>query len=167
MWHHEITEVRLFGSRAKGVHQKHSDVDLAVFGGLSPLEAQAVAAELDDLPLPYRFDVQAFECINDQPLREHIERAGVRLYPLDSSDTGDSFESVFRDAVEGRMDFWTSVENLSRRDLTALIRFGLARTSGSYKELAELLHIGVEDYRGWMDFLRRKNCVVDPKPFAR
>jgi uncharacterized protein len=52
-----IDAVTLFGSRAKGTHGDHSDVDLALSGDIAPLQAEAVAAELDELPLPYRFDV--------------------------------------------------------------------------------------------------------------
>jgi hypothetical protein len=33
------------------------------------------------LPLPYRYDVQAFDAITFLPLREHIERVGIPLYP--------------------------------------------------------------------------------------
>ena len=79
--HPEVSEVRLFGSRAKGTHAPSSDVDLALLGNLNALQAEAIAAELDELPLPYHFDVIAFDLIKLQPLREHIERVGVRLYP--------------------------------------------------------------------------------------
>ena len=79
--HPEITEVRLFGSRAKGSDTPHSDIDLALWGSVDPVQAEAVAAELDELPLPYRFDVQSFGHIKSGPLREHIQRVGVLLYP--------------------------------------------------------------------------------------
>lgn len=79
--HPEITAVKLFGSRAKGTHAPHSDVDLALWGQVDVLQAEAIAAELDALPLPYRYDVQPFESIKLRPLREHIERVGITLYP--------------------------------------------------------------------------------------
>ncbi len=79
--HPEISEARLFGSRAKGVHSPHSDVDLALWGRINSLQAEAIAAELEELPLPYHFDVVAFDLIKLQPLREHIERVGIRVYP--------------------------------------------------------------------------------------
>jgi len=79
--HPEISEVRLFGSRAKGTHKPHSDVDLALWGQINSLQAEGIAAELDELPLPYHFDVLAFDLIKLDPLREHIERVGIRLYP--------------------------------------------------------------------------------------
>ena len=33
-----------------------------------------------ELPLPYRFDVQALEQITFAPLLEHIQRVGVVIY---------------------------------------------------------------------------------------
>lgn len=80
--HAQITEARLYGSRAKGTHAAGSDVDLAVWGDIDPLAAQAVAAELDELPLPYLFDVQPYASIRLPALREHIDRVGVIIYPV-------------------------------------------------------------------------------------
>ena len=78
--HPEVTSVSLFGSRAKGTHTHCSDVDLAVWGDVDDVRAEALAAEFDDLPLPYRFDVKPFATIRLQALRDHIERIGIPLY---------------------------------------------------------------------------------------
>jgi predicted nucleotidyltransferase len=79
--HPAVTGALLFGSRAKGVAAPSSDVDLALEGVDDPLLASAISRELDDLPLPYRFDVQALSAIRHAPLLEHIARVGVRVYP--------------------------------------------------------------------------------------
>jgi predicted nucleotidyltransferase len=78
--HPSVTEVKLFGSRAKGVHGERSDVDLALFGVLDDLKAQSIEGELEGLPLPYQFDVKRFDSIQLEALREHIERVGIVLY---------------------------------------------------------------------------------------
>ncbi|MFO7535273.1 MAG: nucleotidyltransferase domain-containing protein [Kiritimatiellia bacterium] len=78
--HSAISKAILFGSRAKGTAAASSDVDLALEGTDDPLQAEAIARELDDLPLPYRFDVKALATIEHIPLREHIERVGIVLY---------------------------------------------------------------------------------------
>jgi predicted nucleotidyltransferase len=78
--HPAITGAILFGSRAKGTAQPASDVDLALEGIEDPLQAQAIAGELDELPLPYRFDVKALAAIRHRPLLEHIARVGVRIH---------------------------------------------------------------------------------------
>ncbi len=80
-----ISEVTLYGSRAKGTYRPESDVDLALIGVEDDLQAEAVAGELDELPLPYRFDVKAYSRIKYGPLREHIARVGVVLYRQESS----------------------------------------------------------------------------------
>lgn len=78
--HKEVTGALLFGSRAKGSASTGSDIDLALEGIDDPLGALAIAAELDELPLPYRFDVKALACIQHPPLREHIARVAARIH---------------------------------------------------------------------------------------
>jgi len=79
--HPEIAAVKIFGSRAKGTHAPYSDVDLALWGPVNDLQAETIAAELDELPLPYHYDVKPFDTIKLRSLREHIERVGIPLYP--------------------------------------------------------------------------------------
>jgi len=76
--HPEVQTATLFGSRAKGTHSPRSDVDLAITGAL---RAETIASELEELPLPYRFDVQALDQIRFKPLLEHIQRVGMQIYP--------------------------------------------------------------------------------------
>ena len=76
----EIRKVILFGSRAKGTARKNSDIDLAVDGIENPLAIESLSMELDELPLPYRFDLQAMSTIKNQSLLEHIERVGIVIY---------------------------------------------------------------------------------------
>lgn len=75
-----IRRAILFGSRAKGVAKPNSDIDLAIEGLDDDLDVARLASSLDDLPLPYRFDLQRMESLKYQPLKEHIERAGKVIY---------------------------------------------------------------------------------------
>ena len=88
VFHHvpNIKEVLLFGSRAKGSHRPESDVDLALVGVADNLIAEAVAEALESLPLPYRFDVKAFDEIEYAPLLAHIKRVGVSIYKRAEQD---------------------------------------------------------------------------------
>ena len=79
--HPEIQAVRLFGSRAKGSHTPRSDVDLAIWGDVDAIRAEAISAELDELPLPYHFGVKPFGLIKLESLRDHIQRVGLAVYP--------------------------------------------------------------------------------------
>lgn len=79
--HPEVQTATLFGSRAKGTHSPRSDVDLAITGNVTALRAETIASELEELPLPYRFDVQAVDQIRYAPLLDHIQRVGTQIYP--------------------------------------------------------------------------------------
>lgn len=76
----QVQEARVFGSRALGRAQPYSDIDLALWGDISTPVLAAIAGELEELPLPYRFDVLAVESLHHLPLREHIERVGKSFY---------------------------------------------------------------------------------------
>ena len=81
--HTAVIEAKIFGSRAKGNSQPNSDVDLALWGNISVSALAAIAGELDELPLPYTFDVQVYDALRHRPLREHIDRVGKDFYARD------------------------------------------------------------------------------------
>jgi len=82
-------------------------------------------------------------------------------------------EDWFKDLAEGRQDFWREVHDpYKRRDIPrerviALVDYGLRVTRGSYKTMATKLQIPKEEYRRFMDFLRRSNCLLDFRPYRR
>lgn len=78
--HPKVTVAKIFGSRAKGNSQPSSDIDLALWGNISASLVSTISGELDELPLPYTFDVQAYDAINHHPVREHIDRVGQNFY---------------------------------------------------------------------------------------
>ncbi len=73
----QIDEVIIFGSRAKGHYKNGSDVDLALKGNNLNLKTiNQISIELDDLLLPYTFDLLALSSVTNPELLEHIERIG-------------------------------------------------------------------------------------------
>lgn len=70
----------LFGSRAKGTFRPHSDIDLALEGDLDDLTIEDIASAMDDLPLPYLFDIKAVSRLRNAALIQHIRRVGVEIY---------------------------------------------------------------------------------------
>ena len=77
--HPKVTSVILFGSRAKGIYRESSDIDLALEGDLSALQAEAIKAELEELSLPQTFDLCILEKV-PTAVREHIGRVGVPIF---------------------------------------------------------------------------------------
>lgn len=79
--HPQVKEAILFGSRAKGTHNPGSDVDIALKGdSLNLAQLNQIQLELDDLPLPYTFDICICHRIDNPDLSRHIQRVGKILY---------------------------------------------------------------------------------------
>ncbi len=77
----KIEKVVLFGSRAKGNFQNGSDVDLAIFGNdLKLNDIIDVSLEIDNLLLPYKFDLINYGRIKEEALKDHISRVGIIIY---------------------------------------------------------------------------------------
>ena len=77
----QIEEVIIYGSRAKGNYKTGSDIDLTLTGQNLTLSIMyAVEFEIDDLLLPYTFDISLFNQISNLDLIEHINRVGLSFY---------------------------------------------------------------------------------------
>jgi predicted nucleotidyltransferase len=76
-----IEQAILYGSRAKGNFRPGSDIDLALVAPeLTERQLSALDAALDDLLLPYTFDLCQLASLNNSALIEHIQRVGQVLY---------------------------------------------------------------------------------------
>jgi predicted nucleotidyltransferase len=76
-----IEQATLYGSRALGRHRPGSDIDLTLSG--ADLDSRTLAlldAALDDLLLPWRFDLSLQASLQSPELIDHIQRVGQVLY---------------------------------------------------------------------------------------
>ncbi len=77
----EVEEVLIYGSRAKNYFRPGSDIDLAFKGNKLNLKIiNKISLKIDDLLLPYKFDVSVFEHIDNKDLLEHIRLMGKTFY---------------------------------------------------------------------------------------
>ncbi len=78
----QVKKAVLYGSRAKGNYKKGSDIDLTLIGGndLTLEVLYRILDEIDDLLLPYTFDISIFEQISDPDVVDHIQRVGIIFY---------------------------------------------------------------------------------------
>jgi len=80
----EIETAILYGSRAKGNYKNGSDIDLTFKCTPSPENLlhfiTKVSLALDDLELPYTFDLSLLDQISNPDLLEHIDRVGKPFY---------------------------------------------------------------------------------------
>ncbi|WPD21939.1 MAG: nucleotidyltransferase domain-containing protein [Candidatus Electrothrix scaldis] len=77
----EIEEAILYGSRAKGNYKPGSDIDIAFKGEKLHLQLlNTIDTELDELLLPYIFDLSIYDHISNNDLLAHIQRVGKAVY---------------------------------------------------------------------------------------
>ena len=75
-----IEEVLIYGSRAKGNYKPASDVDLSLIGNIDLNLQQQIELALDDLLLPFKFDISVYNKINNPDFLDHIQRVGKQFY---------------------------------------------------------------------------------------
>ena len=75
-------------------------------------------------------------------------------------------DDLFERMVRSGESFWTVVHelfmarDLTRADLRAILRRGLAQSGGSYKILVDLFNMPPGDYRRFLSFLRKHDCYL-------
>jgi predicted nucleotidyltransferase len=70
----------LYGSRSKGTAEINSDIDLALEGDLSFSQLSSIHGQLEELPLPYCFDVIDKRKIIDTNFIEHLNKYSKLIY---------------------------------------------------------------------------------------
>ena len=76
-----VEEAILYGSRAKGVHKPGSDIDVVLKGKeLTLQDLNRISLALDDLLMPYTFDLSLFHHIDNAELIAHIGRVGKTIF---------------------------------------------------------------------------------------
>ncbi len=85
----QVEKALLYGSRAKGTYKTGSDIDLTLVGD-STLTLEVlyrIMDDLDDLLLPYSFDLSLFHDIEDPEVVEHIQRVGKLFYERETKNS--------------------------------------------------------------------------------
>jgi DNA-binding NtrC family response regulator len=98
--------------------------------------------------------------------------AGQTIVPVaGGGEPGESEDSraarkLASEMIDGGASFWAAVHprfmsrDLCRSTLRALIAFGLQRTSGNYRMVVELFNMPAADYKRFMSFLRKHDCLL-------
>ncbi len=77
----QIDEAIIFGSRALNTHKKGSDIDIALKGRKIGSTASTISGILnEESHLPYFCDVLDYDLIDNEDLRNHIDRVGQQIY---------------------------------------------------------------------------------------
>ena len=80
--HRQVEKAILYGSRARGNYRTGSDIDLTLLGGhdLDLKVLYRIMDDIDDLLLPYTFDISLLHTITDQDVLDHIQQIGKLFY---------------------------------------------------------------------------------------
>lgn len=76
-----VKKAVIYGSRAKGTFKASSDIDIVLQGNEINLQLLSrITIKLDDLLLPYKFDLSIYNHIANAELLDHINRVGQILW---------------------------------------------------------------------------------------
>ena len=103
--------------------------------------------ELEDLPS----ELLGTHDAGLRPRRERRHTAADDLY-LRLTEQGESFWSSVRAMYMAR--------DITRADVREVIRRGLERTNGNYRMLAELFNMKPAQYRSFLSFLKKHDCLL-------
>lgn len=77
----EVESAILYGSRAMNRYRPGSDIDLTLTGkALNYWIISRLEDEIDDLLLPYLFDISILSHIDNPDVVDHIRRVGIPFY---------------------------------------------------------------------------------------
>jgi transcriptional regulator with PAS, ATPase and Fis domain len=82
-------------------------------------------------------------------------------------------EELYRRLIADRESFWTSVYPLYRRreitrsDMRELVRKGLLECRGNYRIMIRLFNMEGEDYKKFLNFLRKHDCQLPFKGYRQ
>jgi transcriptional regulator with PAS, ATPase and Fis domain len=80
-------------------------------------------------------------------------------------------DEMFAQMTAQRMSFWTVVypafmsRDVTREDLRTIVARGLAQTAGNYKLLIDLFNMDSQDYKRFLNFLRKHHCHLPFQQF--
>lgn len=80
-------------------------------------------------------------------------------------------DDLYEELTQKRHSFWTTVyplfmqREITRHDLRAVIRRGLAVARGNYRSVARLFNIAPGEYKKFLDFLRKHDCRLPYREF--
>ncbi len=90
----QVEKVVIYGSRAKGNYRKGSDIDLSFFGkNINRSILHKIEENIEELYLPYIFDMSIYKQIVNKNLIEHIVRVGKEFYVKKSKQKSSSFKN--------------------------------------------------------------------------
>ena len=80
-------------------------------------------------------------------------------------------DELYERLIVGKESFWTSVyplfmdRDITRSHVREVVRRGLEEARGNYRIVASLFNMEPNDYKRFLNFLRKHNCQVSFKEY--
>ena len=80
-------------------------------------------------------------------------------------------DDLYRRVVKDGESFWTAVyplymqREITKNNVREVVRRGLEDARGNYKIVARMFNLGAEDYKRFLNFLRKHDCQLPFKEF--
>jgi transcriptional regulator with GAF, ATPase, and Fis domain len=103
------------------------------------------------------------------PSALRVDRHGDRAVPGPPEPS--AAERLAGRMLQGGESFWSAVypvfmsRDLTRDDLRKIVRIGLENTNGNYRLLTQLFNMADEDYKKFLNFLRKHDCHLPFQQF--
>ena len=82
----EVSDVKVYGSRAKGVYSERSDLDLVIMNDITRKTFGEIWMEINSSDFPLTVDLQVWKDIKNENLKDHILRVGKVFYKADKKE---------------------------------------------------------------------------------
>ena len=155
----QIDKVLIYGSRAKGNYKKGSDIDISLIGKDLSLKntIYSLQDKLDDLYLPYNFDISNFSELNNQDFIEHILRVGKTLYQKPSKLPKNWIVKLLGEVCDIQLGKTPYRKNNKLWDKDKL-------SNNVWLSIADLIHgMVITDSKEYISDLGAKLCNTTPK----
>lgn len=170
---YSISKLVLYGSRARGDFTPQSDIDIAIYGNLSPEQELNIKDEIESIPTLLKIDVLFCHRCTNQGLLKNIQKEGVILMDkLEAKKENfsnavirleESIESynnlndtVIRDGMIQRFEF--SIELAWKTIRAYLIEQGFSDLNSPKMVLKEAYSSGIiTDQEIWIQMLQDRN----------
>lgn len=76
----QIEKAAIFGSRATGNYKEYSDIDIVLYGDINQSSVNNLLTLFEDSSLPYKVDIIAYNLINNEKLKLHIDKVMLPIF---------------------------------------------------------------------------------------
>jgi len=104
---------------------------------------------------------------------EHLSITVIVEAPLEERAGEAIWQTLLRRMTENHESFWKVVyepfmaREITREDVRAIVTAALKHTKGNYKIVTRMFNMPNEDYKAFLNFLRKHRCQVQYQSFRR